>query len=63
MNIATHIQWQKGGGGGGGGQSFANFRQICFDFAYFFNNHGKVRKRPKQFFTNATYQTIRQIQC
>ena len=22
--------------GGGGGQSFANFRQICFDFAYFF---------------------------
>ena len=22
----------------GGEQSFANFRQICFDFAYFFNN-------------------------
>ena len=32
MNIATHIQWQKGGGG----QGLANFRQICFDFAYFF---------------------------
>ena len=28
MNIATHIQWQKGGGGG---QGLANFRQICFD--------------------------------
>ena len=34
MNIATHVQWQKGGGGEG--QGLANFRQICFDFAYFF---------------------------
>ena len=33
MNIATH---NSGRMGGGGGQSFANFRQICFDFAYFF---------------------------
>ena len=37
MNIATHNSGKRGGGGGGGGgQSFANFRQICFDFAYFF---------------------------
>ena len=27
---------EKVGGGGGGGGSFANFRQICFDFAYYF---------------------------
>ena len=33
MNIATHNSGRRGGGGG---QSFANFRQICFDFAYFF---------------------------
>ena len=32
MNIATHTVAE----GGGGGQSFANFGQICFDFAYFF---------------------------
>ena len=49
-------------GGGGGGQGLANFRQIYFDFAYFLNNHGKVRKWQKRFFTNTTYQTIWQIQ-
>ena len=35
MNIATHIQWRKFSVEKGGG-SFANFRQICFDFAYYF---------------------------
>ena len=63
MNTATHIQRRKFSWRGGEEQSFAKFRHICFDFAYFFNgkvwNHGKVRKWQKRFFTKTTYQTIR----
>ena len=36
MNIATHIQWRKFSWKGEGGEIFANFQQICFDFAYYF---------------------------
>ena len=30
MNIATHIQWQKGGGGGGGGARLSEFPTNLF---------------------------------
>ena len=46
MNIATHIQCQKGGGGR---QGLANFRQICFVLHIFFNNHGKYENDKSDF--------------
>ena len=58
--------WLRGGsggisvqeGGGGGGQSFANFRQISFDFAYFLTNIDK-HGNDKNDFLQA--QRIRQL--
>ena len=37
------LQWRNFSSRGVG-QTFANFRQICFDFAYFFNKHAQARK-------------------
>ena len=34
---------EKGGGGGGG--SFANFRNICFDFAYYSYLHSSTNRK------------------
>ena len=43
---------------------FANFRQICFDFPYFFNKNGQARKwqKPILYKHNVSdNETIRQM--
>ena len=55
MNIATHVQWQKGGGGGKALRISDKFVLILH---IFFNNHGKYENDKNDFLQT---QRIKQL--